>query len=279
MLSPQALSNIAYRSQLAADGVAPLANGLYTETVGGAGEIRVRLASPLAYGTLFGLDAAAVILAEGIGGSETFASLALVVDANGLPVNIAAVPLPDGAQVNGLEIADDAITVSMITGGPGDPRCCPSHPTEQTYELGLNAVTPGGLPLPVDIGGGTGASEPDETPPLAGTNWVWVNTRMGDGSVIAPEDPAAFTLTFNDDGSFGSTTDCNSVGGQFSADDATGQLSFGQMAATLMACEEETLESTYTGQLAGAASYLVRDGSLFVALKFASGIMEFVPAE
>jgi heat shock protein HslJ len=147
----------------------------------------------------------------------------------------------------------------------------------QRFELGLNAVTPGGLPLPADLGGGTGAGEQDETPPLAGTSWVWVNTEMGDDSVIAPEDPAAFTLIFNEDGSFSSTTDCNSVFGQFTADDATGQLSFGQMASTLMACPG-TLEGTYTGQLAGAASYLVRDGQLYIALQFDSGIMEFAPA-
>ena len=102
---------------------------------------------------------------------------------------------------------------------------------------------------------------------------------MGDGSIVAPEEPAAFTLTFSEDGTFSSTTDCNSTFGQYTADDATGQLSFGQMASTLMACPGETLESTYTTQLSGAASYLVRDGNLYIALQFDSGIMEFAPAE
>lgn len=280
VLAPAALGNITYRSQLATGGVAPLVNGVYTEAVGSElDDIVVQLSSPLAYGTLFGLDAAAVTLVESGGGGGTIISLALVVDANGVPVNIASVPLGDPVYVNRLTIADDAIAVDMRVAGPDDPLCCPSQPVTQLFELGLNAVTPGGLPLPVDIGGGTGAGAPDETPALAGTTWVWVNTQMGDGANITPEDPAAFTLTFGDDGGFGSTTDCNSVAGQFTADEATGQLAFGEIASTRMACEGETLESTYITQLSGAASYLVRDGQLYIALQFDSGIMEFAPAE
>lgn len=273
-LSPEALGNIAYRSQLAAGGVAPLANGVYTETTaGGASEITVQLSSPPAYGTLFGLDAAAVILEEMGGGSGTFISLALVVDANGLPANIATAPLGDRVQVGDLTIADDAITVGMLTAGPSDPRCCPSRRVEQIFELALNAVTPPGLPLP------EGTAEEGETPPLTGTNWVWVNTQMSDDTLITPADPARFVLTLDADGSFAATTDCNTFRGNYTADAATGLLSMETTVSTRMACPPEALEDEFVRDLNNAASYLVRDGNLFVAGAMDSGVMEFTPVE
>ena len=132
-LLPDALGNIAYQVQLVDGGVVTLTNGTYEDS---ANQIVVTLApQPIAYGRLDEQDAAAVLLAENGGGSGVFVDLEAVVDQDGAPVNVAMAPLGDRVQVNSLTIADNQITVGMVTQGPNDPMCCPTQVVTQVYEL------------------------------------------------------------------------------------------------------------------------------------------------
>jgi heat shock protein HslJ len=274
-LSLQSLGNMAYQSEMTAEGEAILVNGVYTESVapGSASFVSVTLLpQPIAYGDYYGLPAAAVLIAENSGGSGTFINLALVVEINGAPVNIATTLLGDRVVVNDLTFNDNTIGVDMISHGPNDPLCCPTQQTIQVYEMGLMQMQTEG-----ETDAASDAQPERTTPELAGTSWTWSQTQMMDDSSVTPADPSQFTLLFNADGAFATQTDCNTFQGNYSADSSTGQLAMETTISTRMACPPEALEESYIRSLNGAASYLVEGGNLYIALKMDSGIMEFAP--
>ena len=136
-LTQEALANMEYYVEYTASGVAPLVDGEYREPAapGSAAETVVQLTDSIAYGTLDGQEAAAVVLVSSPGGSGTFYDLAVVVVQDGAPVNVATTLLGDRVQINSLAIENDQIVVDMLTAGPNDPMCCPSQQVVQTYEL------------------------------------------------------------------------------------------------------------------------------------------------
>ena len=78
VLTPEALTNMTYLSELTPSGEATLVDGTYEDV---DNRILVTLATePIAYGTLAGQDAAAVLIVENGGGSGIFVNLAVVVD-------------------------------------------------------------------------------------------------------------------------------------------------------------------------------------------------------
>jgi heat shock protein HslJ len=278
-LAPDSLANMEVKSELTIDGVALLANGLYTEAVAAdsASMIEVQLLpSPIAYGVMDGQDAAAVILAESGGGSGVFSNLAVILNQEGTPVHVASAPLGDRvlvqqvaitAQIGG-EASNSQITVQMLTQGPDDPICCPSQPVTQVYELQDATL--------VLVDERTGAAG-ESTTPLGGTTWTWVETLMNDGSVTAPATEGAFTLTFGADGSVGATTDCNSFTGSFSqGGDVSVSIAF--LISTAMACPDEAQEQQFIADVSSVNGFIVTDeGALALLLPFDSGSMIFAP--
>jgi heat shock protein HslJ len=137
-LSRESLGNSVYINEWTQAGLAPLQAGEYREQImpDSATEIIVSLIDPPAYGQLSaGEPAAAVILVTDPGGSGTFYDLALVVEQDGEPLNIASTQLGDRIQINALYFQDGAILVDMITQGPDDPFCCPTLQVLRRYEL------------------------------------------------------------------------------------------------------------------------------------------------
>ena len=137
-LSFGSLKNMDFRSGFTVSGRAPLNNGEYRETgaQGSASETTVRLVEQVAYGELpDGQVAAAVVLATNSGGSGTFYELALVVDLNGAPLNIASVFLGDRIKLNSLKFENGQVLVDMVKQGPNDPMCCPTLRVLQKYAL------------------------------------------------------------------------------------------------------------------------------------------------
>jgi heat shock protein HslJ len=136
-LGDEALKNMEYSSEFTQSGVAPLTGGEYREQAapGSATETIVTLTGHIARGQLSGQEAAAVILVTDPGGSGTFYDLAVIVEQDGQPVNVATTLLGDRAQINALSIENNEIVVDMITHGPEDPMCCPTQQVVQTYAL------------------------------------------------------------------------------------------------------------------------------------------------
>ena len=70
---------------------------------------------------------------------------------------------------------------------------------------------------------------------LLGTLWRWQEVDYSEGENITPNNPDAFVLTLRSDGSFGASTDCNSVGGSYDLDGDS--ISFKDTVVTEMFCE------------------------------------------
>jgi hypothetical protein len=136
-LALEALANLEYQSEFTESGTAPLVDGEYREPAapGSASEIRVMLTEYVAFGELNGEPTAAVILVSDSGGSGTFYDLAVVVEQDGEPVNVATTLLGDRVRINDLTIEDGQIVVDLVTQGPDDPFCCPTQQMVNTYEL------------------------------------------------------------------------------------------------------------------------------------------------
>lgn len=136
-------------------------------------------------------------------------------------------------------------------------------------ESAVPAVSGGSAPAPEP----TLVVDPAPTAALTAKTWHWVEARYEDGRVVTPERAGAFTLTFNADGSFGITTDCNGGGGSYTSKNGT--LTLGDMMSTLMFCEGSQ-EGEYQ-QLLGAVSdyHFTAAGELILDLKFDSGTMLF----
>jgi len=134
----EVLANTEYQSEWTESGTAPLVDGEYREQAapGSASEIVVRLTEHVAYGQLSdGREAAAVILVTETGGSGTFYDLAVVVEEDGQPVNVATTFLGDRVKIENLVFIGGEILVEMVNQGPEDPMCCPTQRVVQTYEL------------------------------------------------------------------------------------------------------------------------------------------------
>jgi heat shock protein HslJ len=137
-LSLESLTNTDFRSGFTSSGRAPLSNGGYSEpgAQGSAAQTAIRLLEPVAYGELpDGQVAAAVALATETGGSGTFYELALVVDMNGAPLNIASVFLGDRIKLNSIKFENGQVLLDMVKQGPDDPMCCPTQHVLQKYVL------------------------------------------------------------------------------------------------------------------------------------------------
>jgi heat shock protein HslJ len=119
--------------------------------------------------------------------------------------------------------------------------------------------------------------------PLAGTSWRLVELQSMDNAqgITRPDDPSVFTLRLNADGSVALRLDCNRVTGTWSAtpgaDAASGQFSFGPLAATLAACAPPDLGATLAAQAQYVRSYLLKDGRLSLSLMADGGIWIWEP--
>jgi heat shock protein HslJ len=96
--------------------------------------------------------------------------------------------------------------------------------------------------------------------------WAWVSAQTSAGA-IAPKTADKFTLTFGSDGTFSAKTDCNGIGGSYSA--AGVKLTFSKMMSTLMYCEGSQ-ESVYSELLQFTQGYHFT-GKGELVLELASG--------
>ena len=119
------LANATYPIDLTPSGVVTLENGEYSEPVveGSASMLTVTMGQ-VAYGDLNGdgVDDAVVILNSNSGGNGTNVYLSAVLTKDGESQPVTSALIGDRAEVNSLAIADEVITLEMVTQGPND-RC------------------------------------------------------------------------------------------------------------------------------------------------------------
>lgn len=104
-------------------------------------------------------------------------------------------------------------------------------------------------------------------------SWRWIQANYNDGRIVMPKQSLAFTLDFNDDGTFSATTDCNRLAGKVVTDGD--KITFSDMISTKMFCEGSQ-EIEFQHLLRDSASYhFTSKGELILDIKFDSGSVIF----
>lgn len=119
----------------------------------------------------------------------------------------------------------------------------------------------------------TGKNEHSNDPGQAmSRTWQWVSTvtPVERITVAAPE---RYTMLLQPDGRSQVRFDCNRGGGKYKI--AEGQLSFGPLVSTRMACPPDTQDGTFMRDLQRVTSFFIEDGVLFLELPYDSGTMQF----
>jgi heat shock protein HslJ len=270
-LTTEVLGNMEYQSEWTQSGTAPLTNGEYREQAapGSATETIVRLTDHVAYGLLNGQDAAAVVLVTDPGGSGTFYDLAIVVEQDGQPTNLATTSLGDRVQISSLAITGNEIVVEMVTHGPDDPMCCPTQKVVQTYALEGDQL--------MQTSNRAAGSDTDAGLEIVGVVWKWEEFLEANDNTIIVNEPERYTLEFLPDGGINVLADCNMVQGTYSVSGS--QLTIELGPSTMAACPPGSLADDYSRLLQDVNSYLMDGDKLALAIKYDTGIMKFAPDE
>ena len=110
---------------------------------------------------------------------------------------------------------------------------------------------------------------------LSGPGWQWVQTLYSDDRKVVPSDPKNYTVQFRDDGTLNVKADCNQKGGAYSVSPTERTVSIEITPSTMAYCPEESLEEEFIRGLTAGAIYFIKDGDLYIDLKFDSGTMRF----
>lgn len=95
------------------------------------------------------------------------------------------------------------------------------------------------------------------TDPLTNSEWLWVRAEEDGVTTEAASD--RFVLQFSEDGRASSTTDCNSMSGQYTRDGE--EIEFDNFVSTLMYCEDSQ-EGAYAAFLEEVESFEISGNEL-----------------
>ena len=137
------------------------------------------------------------------------------------------------------------------------------------------------LSVALSLAAVAGCAAENEPRTLEGTSWRLVQIEsMNDAQGTTPiPDPDAFTVSFGEDGNATFQLDCNSGSGSFEAaptgDGATGSLTFGPIASTLMGCPEPSLDQEVGAALPHVRGYTFKNDQLHMSLMADGGILSW----
>jgi heat shock protein HslJ len=241
-----------------------LNNGEYREPAapGSATEIIVRLNHEFAYGKISGKEAVIVILVTDPGGSGTFHDLALLFKEDGLWVNKDLKTLGDRVEVQDLSMEGNLITVNLITHRPVDPMCCPTLEKKLHYTIEEDQLVEM-VPSDSDAAGEK----------LLDIEWRWQRTLYNDDRKSIPPKPENYTLLLTRNDRISARIDCNRGGGSYSLEDSRITIEITHM--TMAACPPGSLDRAFLKDLSAAAIYFIKNGDLYIDLKYDTGTMKF----
>ena len=132
-----------------------------------------------------------------------------------------------------------------------------------------------------------GPAEIGAASPLAATRWRLRQFQSMDDATgeIEPEDPSAYTMTLNEDGSVQMQLNCNRAVGTWSvapaSDGKSGAFTFGRLVTTKALCPPPSMDERIVRDAEWIRGYLLRDGQLHLSLMADGGIYswERVPEE
>ncbi len=123
--------------------------------------------------------------------------------------------------------------------------------------------------------------EPAAVPPpeeelamLRANPWQWTSFT-NPAEQFSVENPASYTLTFNDDGTVSIVADCNNAAGSYVTDGSSLTITVGPV--TLAACPEGSRGDQFITYLGAPGNYYFENGNLYFTLPADGGTMEFAP--
>lgn len=157
-----------------------LVDGKYDRAESMENILHVELRDPIAFGDLNGdgVEDAAIVLSENMGGTGFFMSVVAVLNNGGAPMQGPSRFIDDRAQLNGMVIVvGGRIVVDAVIHGPADPMCCPNFPVVESFRLIGNQLvltrfvsrTPGGDERSITITGPSEGAAAGGSVQLAGT--------------------------------------------------------------------------------------------------------------
>ena len=108
---------------------------------------------------------------------------------------------------------------------------------------------------------------------IIGSDWRWLVTRYGNDTESRPADPGRYTLRLQPDEALRARVDCNQAGGRYRI--SGGAIVIEVTHSTMAACEPGSLERVFLRDLGAAAGYFMKEGRLYLDLKYDTGTMEF----
>jgi heat shock protein HslJ len=169
------------------------------------------------------------------------------------------VQLGDRVDIHDLAFRDGQVVVTMITQGPQDAMCCPTLHVARHFTVQGSKLA---------AAGETVLSPP---PAIVGPVWQWVRTFYNDDSKILPPKPDAYTVTFDAGGTLNVRADCNQKGGTYLLKDQG--ITIEVTHSTMAMCPGDSLEDRFVRDLTGAAGWFLKDGDLYLDLKYDTGTM------
>lgn len=162
----------------------------------------------------------------------------------------------------------NVIVVNYAVRAPGDPMTAqPSMGKSVWLKLDVGSMQFGEVVQDFE-----GEADPKRMS-LGMKKWNWISALYNDGKKVTPKTEGVFTLSFGKDGSLGVTTDCNAVGGRYTANG--NKLVFSDMISTKKFCEGSQ-ESEFLKLLENTDSFhFTSKGELILDLKFDSGTATF----
>ncbi len=120
-----------------------------------------------------------------------------------------------------------------------------------------------------------GSAPAGNTKDVQANTWMWLKTVMSDGSVVTPNKPGMFTLTFGTDGNLSGKTDCNGFFGSYTFG-SDGFVKFGPFGMTLMYCDGSQ-EAVFSSAIGNADRYSIDgSGNLQLHLSRGAGTVFFI---
>lgn len=109
---------------------------------------------------------------------------------------------------------------------------------------------------------------------ITNLTWQWVETIENNPAAqsVVPN-PANYTISFWEDGTFSLKADCNNGGGSYTVDGST--LQFGPMMTTMAMCDAESLYDLYMAFMGQVGGFGLRGDQLVLTLKDDAGEMRF----
>lgn len=112
--------------------------------------------------------------------------------------------------------------------------------------------------------------------PLAGTRWQLLEIAYSDDTTRKPSAPGVYRMQFDDAGRVAIQADCNRMNGTYLYSPPSG-LEFGPLAVTRALCPPGSLFDAFNRDMPAVRSFVIKDGTLHLALMADGGIYRFQP--